>query len=151
VRYDTGATLSYHLTAYSPGEGYRVMVNGTAGRLELDVQERSYVSGRTGDPNAPGAGDGLAVDQARLTLRPLWGAPRRVPLDEGASGHGGGDARLLADLFGRPRAPDPLGRAATHLDGARAMLVGVAANRSFATGAPVRIADLIPADQLTPP
>ncbi len=25
VGYDTGATLTYHLTAYAPWEGYRVM------------------------------------------------------------------------------------------------------------------------------
>jgi predicted dehydrogenase len=142
VRYASGATLSYHLTAYSPWEGYRVMVNGTGGRVELEVVERSYVSGAAHDPNRPGAGGGPVIDQARLTVQPLWGTRREVPIEEGDGGHGGGDARLLADLFGGDPAPDPLGRAATHLDGARAMLVGAAANRSFATGAPVRIADL---------
>ena len=27
--------MTYHLTAYSPWEGYRVLFNGTRGRLEL--------------------------------------------------------------------------------------------------------------------
>ena len=126
VRYDTGATLSYHLTAYSPWEGYRVMLNGTRGRLELDVVERS---------DEPGS--------ERLTVQRLWEPARTVPIEGGDGGHGGGDARLLDDLFGGQREPDPLGRAAGHLDGARAMLVGAAANRSFATGNPVRIADLL--------
>ncbi len=54
VRYNTGATMSYHLTAYAPWEGYRVMVNGTEGRLELDVEERSYVSGHA----SAGRGEG---------------------------------------------------------------------------------------------
>jgi predicted dehydrogenase len=143
VRYAGGATLSYHLTAYSPWEGYRVMFNGTRGRLELDVVERSYVSGGAGDPNAPGAGGGPAIDVTRVTLQRLWNAPEVIPIEEGDGGHGGGDARLLADLFGGSPEPDPLGRAAGHLDGARAMLVGAAANRSFATGRPVRVPDLI--------
>ena len=44
VRYDTGATMTYHLTAYSPWEGYRLMVNGSTGRLELEVVESDHVS-----------------------------------------------------------------------------------------------------------
>ena len=145
VKYDTGATLSYHLTAYSPWEGYRVMFNGTKGRIELDVEERSYVSGAAEDPNKPGTmkKDAPPIDRATLTVRPLWDIPRRVEVEEGSGGHGGGDRRLLADLFGGTNEPDPLGRAASHRDGAYAMLVGAAANRSFATGMPVRIDDLV--------
>lgn len=144
VRYDSGATMSYHLTAYSPWEGYRVMFNGTKGRVELDVTERSYVSGGEADPNAPGVPvDGEPIDEARLLLRPTWEAPREVPIEEGSGGHGGGDRRLLNDLFGASTEADPLGRAATHIDGAYAMLVGAAANRCFNTGQPVRIADLV--------
>jgi len=33
VRYASGATMSYHLHAYAPWEGYRVAFNGTRGRL----------------------------------------------------------------------------------------------------------------------
>lgn len=145
VRYQSGATLSYHLTAYSPWEGYRVMFNGTKGRIELDVEERSYVSGAAHDPNKPGSGAPKAppIDSARLTVRPLWDIPQPVTVEEGSGGHGGGDRRLLADLFGAAEESDPLGRAATHLDGAYAMLVGAAANRSFATGQAVRINDLV--------
>ena len=83
----------------------------------------------------------LPYVEARLTLRPLWERPCDVPIEQGGGGHGGGDERLLAGLFG-PAAPDPLGRAATLVDGARAVLVGAAANQSFATGLPVRIADV---------
>ncbi|REF37749.1 Gfo/Idh/MocA family oxidoreductase [Thermasporomyces composti] len=143
VRYESGATMTYHLTAYSPWEGYRVMFNGTKGRLELEVEERSYVSGAAQDPNQPGQPITEPIDRTRLTLRPLWEVPRRIEVEEGAGGHGGGDRRLLNDLFGGKREPDPLGRAATHLDGAYAMLVGAAANQSFATGLPVRIRDLV--------
>ena len=38
---------------------------------------------------------------------------------------------------------DPLYRSATARDGALALLTGLAANRSMATGGPVRVADLL--------
>jgi predicted dehydrogenase len=137
VRYDTRATMSYHLVAYAPWEGYRVAVNGSEGRLELDVEERSYVSGAEG---STGAGRGRTT----LMLRRQWEQPEVVPLEGAdAAGHGGGDQRLLEDLFGTP-ADDPLGRPAGSEAGAWAMVTGVAANRSFATGLPVNTSDLLP-------
>jgi hypothetical protein len=67
----------------------------------------------------------------------------RIEVEQSSEGgHGGGDRRLLHDLFvGSER--DPLDRAADWLAGARALLVGLAANRSFATGQPVRLDDLL--------
>ena len=143
ARYSTGATLSYHLVAYAPWEGYRVMVNGTEGRLELDVEERSYVSG--GSLEA-GRGEGVTS----LTLRRHWEKPRPVEIP-GADdpGHGGGDRRLLDDLFGK-RDYDPLGRAAGLFDGVWALMTGVAANQSFSTGLPVVPGDLLPGADLVP-
>jgi hypothetical protein len=35
----TGASMTCHLTAYSPAEGYRVMFNGDGGRLELELAD----------------------------------------------------------------------------------------------------------------
>ncbi|WP_329009499.1 Gfo/Idh/MocA family oxidoreductase [Micromonospora rifamycinica] len=146
ARYSTGATMTYHLTAYAPWEGYRVMVNGSRGRLELEVTESDFVS-----PAAAGAlkgaalhGDEAAAENgaATLTLRPFWSPPTRIPV-EGYTrqGHGGADARMTRVIFGGE--PDPLDRAATAHDGALALLTGLAANRSFATGDPVRVADLL--------
>ncbi|MBW4701443.1 MULTISPECIES: Gfo/Idh/MocA family protein [unclassified Micromonospora] len=146
ARYSTGATMTYHLTAYAPWEGYRVMVNGSRGRLELEVTESDFVS-----PAAAGAlkgaalhGDEAAAEhgEATLTLRPFWAPPTRIPV-EGYTrqGHGGADTRMTRVIFGGE--PDPLDRAATAHDGALALLTGLAANRSFATGDPVRVADLL--------
>ncbi len=146
VRYTGGATMSYHLTAYSPWEGLRVMLNGTKGRLELDVEENSYVSGAKDDFNMPGLRDLEPLtprERPEIVLRPLWGKPLVVPIPEGKGGHGGGDVRLLEDLFRRERPADPLGRAAGHRDGALAALTGIAANQSLRTGRPVTVADLV--------
>lgn len=56
-------------------------------------------------------------------------------------GHGGADARMTAILFGGQT--DPLDRSATELDGALALLTGLAANGALATGRPVRVYDLL--------
>jgi len=147
VRYESGAMMSYHLTAYSPWEGYRIAFNGTKGRLEYDVSDASYVSGSDQDQNRPDIRDSreLKIEGgARILVRPLWGAPIEVDVKEsGEGGHGGGDVRLLSDIFVGDQA-DPLGRAADHRAGAASILVGIAANKSIATGMPVRIRDIRP-------
>jgi predicted dehydrogenase len=149
VRYARGATMSYHLTAYAPWEGYRLMVNGSKGRLELEVVENDHVAsgGLKGQHGVDALGERGSVS---LRVRPFWAPPRDVPIESHTrEGHGGGDARMLALLL-RPDTRDPgapdtddLGRGATERDGARALLVGLAANRSIATGQPVRVADLL--------
>jgi predicted dehydrogenase len=137
VRYDNGAQLSYSLTAYSPWEGYRISFNGTRGRIELEELENSYVS--AGNSHIS---DGLSHSQ-RLTVFPHWEKPWHAEIPEAVGGHGGGDLLLLNDLFGQCIEKDPLGRAAGHLDGARSILTGIAANESFATGLPVRVSQLL--------
>ena len=137
ARYRNGATMSYHLTAYSPWEGFHIAFNGTKGRLEYEVAENSYVSGIQDQGGPPSS------EPARLLLRPHWRQPVQVEVEQSSEGgHGGGDRRLLHDLFVGAE-NDPLGRAADYLAGARALLVGVAANRSLATGQPVRLDDLL--------
>ncbi len=145
VRYKNRATMTYHLTAYSPWEGYRVAFNGTKGRLEYEVHEESYVSGSQNDTNRPEIRDAKEFEinePALILVRPLWGKPLEIDVETGEGGHGGGDARLLQDVFlGADN--DPLGRAANHVDGAMSILTGIAANQSFATGLPVQIDSLL--------
>ncbi|MFK3985300.1 Gfo/Idh/MocA family protein [Micromonospora sp. NPDC050397] len=146
ARYSNGATMTYHLTAYAPWEGYRVMVNGSRGRLELEVVESDFVS-----PYAAGELKGAALHGvqaaieegwAKLTVRPFWEQARQVPVSGYTrTGHGGADVRMTGVLFGGH--PDPMDRGATARDGALALLTGLAANRSFETGQPVRVADLL--------
>jgi len=152
VGYDSGATMTYHLTAYSPWEGYRVMFNGSAGRLELEVVENDHVDLRAAGGvkgAAPLAGGALHGAEApaeaggtRLTLHPFWRPPRTLELpDRPRTGHGGADERMAAVLFGG--ATDPLDRSATSRDGADALLTGLAANASIASGEAVAVAGLL--------
>src|SRR5262249_55876204 len=66
-----------------------------------------------------------------------------VPMSRG--GHSGGDARLREFLFAASPPSDPLGHTAGSRAGAMSLLVGVAANRSIATGQRVSIDDLLAA------
>jgi len=151
VRYDTGARMTYHLTAYAPWEGYRVAFNGSKGRLELDVVENDHVS-PAGAREVKGAqlhGEAAAAESGgySITVRPFWEPPRQVTVSgHSRQGHGGADVRMTHVLFGDgagPHRPDALGRAATERDGAASLMVGLAGNESIRTGAPVRVSDLL--------
>lgn len=148
VDYDSGATLSYSLNAHSPWEGYRVAVNGTLGRVELEVVERGAVFEDEGlldvvDPSAvDGGGRAIVRPQSeRLLLQRHWEDAVEIPTDGGHGGHGGGDALLLSDVFVGP-SDDELARAADWRDGVQAIAVGIAGNRSLETGQPVDVAGL---------
>jgi len=136
VRYENRAMMTYSLNAYLPWEGYRVAFNGTKGRIEAEVREASYINAGS---NASVEG---VVKSKNITVYPMFGEPYVVPVEEAKGGHGGGDPKLLEDLFGEKR-PDPFNRAASHIDGAYSILTGIAANRSIQTGLPVRIDDLV--------
>ncbi len=122
--YEGGARLTYSLNAYMPYEGMRAEVNGRDGRLEI-VGNRE---------------DGLAGDA--VTIHRPGKQPETIAMPSAEGSHGGGDERLLDDLF-RGVGDDPLGHAAGVMDGAYSILVGVAANRSIADGGWVRIEDLL--------
>jgi predicted dehydrogenase len=152
VKYSNGATMTYHLTAYSPWEGYRVMINGDKGRLELEVVESAFRLPKNKGGSADGAVHGEKAlpneGHQKIILHPLWEAPQEVPYEIGKGGHGGGDDRMLDQIFGpRPgmvekdSAVARLG--ANQVDGALAMAVGLAANESFKTGKLVKIDELL--------
>jgi predicted dehydrogenase len=124
ARYRSGALLSYSLVAYSPWEGLRVAITGDRGRVELDEE------------HAPGL-------RQRLTHFPMFGTGERVDIPDAEGDHGGGDVRMLEQLFAPDPPPDAHGWAASHLDGAASILVGLSANRSMETRAPVRCDDLL--------
>ncbi|MFB4263125.1 Gfo/Idh/MocA family protein [Nonomuraea sp. GTA35] len=161
VGYRRGASMSYSLHAHCPWEGYRVAINGTAGRIELEVVERPHVEAggagaRIGAATASAVLDPTAEDDgsagrspeeeprtrgSRLLLQRHWEPARLVPVPEGAGGHGGGDAMLLNDVFRGP-AGDPLRRAAGFEAGAASVLTGIAGNESLRTGRAVHLEEL---------
>jgi len=153
VRYASGASMTYHLTAYSPWEGYRVMFNGSAGRLELEVTESRWQPRPSGAWPGAGAIHGEVAmanaGGATIRVRELWKPPAEVPVIVDHGGHGGGDQRMLTALYGpadpggEPESGDAARQRANQRDGALALAVGAAANESFLTGQPTRIADLL--------
>lgn len=136
VTYNSGAVMSYSLNAYSPIEGFNAVLTGTKGRIEINIRERSYVNGfgRTKEEGA--------TSRRSITVYPMFGKAYEVELESAKGGHGGGDDRLLEDIFGNP-APDPLNRAASHVDGVSSILTGICANKSMATGMPVKVEEML--------
>lgn len=136
VRYKNGAIMTYSLNSYIAKEGFRVVFNGSKGRLELDVLEKSYVNAG-GDKANEGA-----TAYKKITVFPMFAESYEVPIEVAEGGHGGGDPILLNDIFGIPK-EDKFHRAANAVDGAMSILTGVAANKSIASGLPVKVDGLV--------
>jgi len=136
VKYNTNAILTYSLNSYMPWEGFVVNFNGSKGRLEYKVVEKSYFSA-----GGNRAEEGALTDK-EIVVWPMFDAPYSVDVKTVAGGHGGGDNVLLEDIFGNPK-PDKFKRAASHIDGAMSILTGIAANKSIAGDIPVKIKDLV--------
>lgn len=141
VRYDNGVILSYSLLAYAPWEGLRVAITGTKGRIEMDIVES--INHLNGDGKAKDANASKgAYKTAKIRIHPMFASARDIDVPVGEGGHGGADPVMLEQLFSPQPPADPLGRAASHLDGAASLLVGIAANRSMATERVVTVSDL---------
>ncbi len=127
VRYRQGTFLNYSLIAHSPYEGWKMSINGTGGRLELE----EYHSGnRASEP----------FHYIRCYDREENSVTYEFTKPTG--GHGGGDERLLRMLFVNDL-PDPLGLMADSRAGAMSILIGIAANKSIARGKPVEVSGLL--------
>lgn len=130
VKYQNEVQLTYSLNAYMPWEGLNVVFNGSEGRLEMKLVEKSYVNAG-GDRASEGSLEGCDI-----TVFPMFAAPWKAEFALGEGGHGGGDNAMLADLFG-PASHDPLQRAADHRAGAMSILTGIAGNISMQQQRPV--------------
>lgn len=171
VRYSGGTQLSYSLHAFAPFEGWRAVLNGSRGRMEIQVSESFYpeaaprlsdrVASRVSaepwqaaDALDGGGANGKSqlqnerrvqlhtINSDVIRIYPLYGGAVREEVPRVRGGHGGGDQRLRDMLF-RPGTPDPLGHSAGSRAGAMSILIGVGANQSIASGQPVIIADLL--------
>jgi len=137
VTYDNNITMCYSLNAFNSWEGYYIVFNGTKGRLEHRIEEKIYVSGTDTEQG------GIKEGGTETKIIPLRGPADTVDVWTGEGGHGGGDKLLLDDLFLPEKPADKYLRAADHRGGAWSILTGIAANRSFETGNPVKTADLV--------
>ena len=141
ARYRSGVILNYSLIAYSPWEGYRVSITGTKGRIEVFDRHGSHIIRGQSDEE-------LAASQAvgrveEIWVYPMFGVPYSVEVPKAEGGHGGGDARLLDDLFLSEPPPDPLKTAASHIGGAASILLGISANESIRTGQAVDVDSIL--------
>jgi hypothetical protein len=137
VRYDSNITLCYSLNAFNSWEGYAVVFNGTKGRLEHQVQEQIYVSG------TETVQGGLKSGGVITRIIPLRGPAKEYEPWQGEGGHGGGDKKLLDDLFLPDKREDQYKRSADYRSGAYSILTGIAANLSIASGQPVEVNQII--------
>ncbi|HUE96992.1 MAG TPA: Gfo/Idh/MocA family oxidoreductase, partial [Longimicrobiaceae bacterium] len=137
VGYDNGVNLTYSLNAFNAWEGYTMAFNGTKGRLEHRVVEQIYVSGTD---TVQGA---IMPRGVTTRIIPMRGEAREIEPWTGVGSHGGGDSAMLDDVFLTNPPADTYERNADERAGACSILIGVAANRCFETGQPVRIADLV--------
>jgi predicted dehydrogenase len=141
ARYRNQVILSYCLIAYSPWEGLRVAITGTKGRAELEVVEN--VSHLSSDKQlAELKASKGAFKEVTLTVYPMFGTAYEVELPAAEGGHGGADPVMLEQIFSPNPPPDPFNRAASHIDGAASIMLGISANESLRTGQLIRVDDL---------
>ena len=139
AHYNNGVLLSYSLVAYAPWEGLRVAITGTKGRIEMDIEES--ITHLLGDGEVMPA-KVLSNKRACALFRCLATYEVEVPMGDG--GHGGADPVMLEQIFSPSPPSDPYQRAASHIDGAASVLVGIAANQAMQTGQMVHINNLFP-------
>jgi len=105
--------------------------------IEYTALEKSYINAG-GDKKEEGAAKSYVI-----RVCPMFGEPYEVPVEKKEGGHGGGDPVMLDDLFLPGKNEDKFHRAADHIAGVQSILTGVAANRSIASGLPVKIDSLV--------
>ena len=137
--YQNGVQVSYSLNAYSSYEGWLIQFEGTRGRLELkEVWNTKW---------APGTilvhGLEQVMGQSLMLYSPKEGM-KKLPIPEKAGGHGGADAGLQHDFFGRPFDAPLTEQQAPVEQAVQAVLIGHAANVSIANGSkPVKVQELL--------
>lgn len=129
VRYNRGAMMSYSVNFSTPYEGYRLAINGTQGRLELN---KTIARGTFEAPPSP------------IVHYPLFGGARQFiePLSR-TGGHGGGDPVLLEEVFLGPPKNAQWINLGTARAGALAVAIGEAVWRSGKDNRPYNISELL--------
>jgi len=139
ARYENGVLLSYNLIAYAPWEGLRVAITGTKGRIEMDIMEN--VTHLKSDSASAAASKG-AFKQTQIRAFPMFGESYEVEIPPAKGGHGGADPVMLEQIFSDDPPADPFNRAASHIDGAASILMGISANESIKTGQLINVDEM---------
>ncbi|WP_244618801.1 Gfo/Idh/MocA family oxidoreductase [Rhizobium sp. 18065] len=136
IRYASGVTANYTLTAYSPWEGLEIKFQGTKG----DITHRHVeVHGVFGGERAHADEDAITTE-----LHLAGEAPRLVEVPKAKGHHGGADPVMLGYIFDPDSMePDRFDRASDHIGGAWSILTGIAANASIDTGSVVNIQSML--------
>lgn len=132
VRYSGGAIMNYSLTAHSPYEGCRLVINGTDGRLEATERKDQIV-----DYKEVSAQEVLIYNRRGEKIR------MEIPLGNGGEGHGGADEMIRESIF-RGNRDDSIGQNANAEAGLMSIAIGMAANISMAEKRQVSIGEFYP-------
>jgi len=119
VRYSGGTMMNYMLTAHSPYEGLRLVLNGSKGRLEIGkiLGDKANFDAKIDNYIKFYNRNGEVID---------------IEAESGnGGGHGGADPKLQDSLF-RGHEEEPLGQMADTRAGMMSIGIGVAANISMA-------------------
>ena len=136
IRYSSGATANYTLTAYSPWEGLEIRFHGTKGLLTHKHVETHGVFG--------GERAHAGKDAVETVLHLAGEQPVALNVPAGKGHHGGADPIMLGYIFDpEGREPDAYNRASDHVAGGWSILTGIAANLSIDTGATVDVQHML--------
>lgn len=142
IRFQSGTTANYTLTAYSPWEGLEIKFQGTKGDL---THRHVEVHGVFGGERAH-AGKDAVWTELHLAGHP----PRQIEVPMAEGHHGGADPVMLGYIFDPENMPpDQYGRASDHVAGGWSILTGIAANMSIETGGTVDIQRMLSARGIT--
>jgi len=143
VKYRGGAILTYSMVAFSPWEGFRVNITGDRGRIEYEENRNPDVIEDCFN------GDGMrheipnSDEPCRLRYMPLHGEWKKIPIKAEKEEHGGADPLIQENIFSATPLPDPYNRSAFHEQGIASAIIGIAANKSMATGQAIEVASLV--------
>ena len=133
VQYQNGIQVSYTLNAFCPYESMRCVIEGTQGRIEYEhISDSSWLIGSQ-------RLSGLEAQVGESLRLYLPGRPvKKLPIRKYPGSHNGADPLLHAEFFG-DWSRKPSDRMASIDEAVQAVMIGVAANESIASGQPVDV------------
>jgi len=134
IAFRSGVSATYSCNFSAPYEGYRLAINGTAGRIEAVRRMHPDPTGQT------------STEETRDEIRilPLFATPKTVEIRRPEGGHGGSDPIIQRDLFvGVSETSQRLGLPADSYAGALAVGVGEGVWRSIKELRPFSLRELL--------